>query len=145
MSSSDSSGALISVFLCLISMGVIIGLIFLLVYLVRKGNEEDHSLETHLVLLMQRIPADKQMIFNMQFNAKRKNPTTALLLDLFLGGLGIHRFYLGENGTGILYLLFCWTYIPSIIAFFELFSITKKVNNYNLQKAQELVMLLGIN
>ena len=31
--------------------------------------------------------------------------TTALLLCLFLGGLGIHRFYMGDIGIGFLQLL----------------------------------------
>lgn len=34
-----------------------------------------------------------------------KNRTAALLLCLFLGVLGIHRFYVGKVGTGILWLL----------------------------------------
>ena len=34
-----------------------------------------------------------------------KNKTTALLLSIFLGGLGIDRFYLGHTGLGILKLL----------------------------------------
>ncbi len=46
-----------------------------------------------------------------------KSKSTAALLAFFLGGLGIHRFYLGQNGVGILYLLFCWTFIPAFIAF----------------------------
>lgn len=34
----------------------------------------------------------------------RKSRTAALLLSIFLGGLGAHRFYVGKTGTGILYL-----------------------------------------
>lgn len=48
-----------------------------------------------------------------------KNKTTAGLLALFLGGLGIHKFYLGKPLAGVIYILFCWTYIPSLIAFIE--------------------------
>ena len=42
----------------------------------------------------------------------------ASLLAIFLGGLGIHKFYLG-NWIGIIYLLFCWTFIPAIVGFIE--------------------------
>ena len=38
-------------------------------------------------------------------NYIHKSKITALLLCLFLGFLGIHRFYVGKSGTGILYLL----------------------------------------
>jgi TM2 domain-containing membrane protein YozV len=48
-----------------------------------------------------------------------KNKTTAILLTFFLGGLGVHKFYLGQTGLGIAYLLFCWTLIPGLIAFIE--------------------------
>jgi TM2 domain-containing membrane protein YozV len=44
---------------------------------------------------------------------------TAVVLALFLGGLGAHRFYLGQTGMGIIYLIFCWTFIPAFIALFE--------------------------
>ena len=48
-----------------------------------------------------------------------KSRTVAVLLALFLGGIGAHKFYLGKVGTGLLYLLFCWTFIPGLIALFE--------------------------
>ena len=48
-----------------------------------------------------------------------KSKVAAGLLGIFLGAFGIHKFYLGKVGMGILYLLFCWTYIPGIIGFIE--------------------------
>lgn len=36
-----------------------------------------------------------------------RSKVAAILLAFFLGGLGIHRFYLGYNGIGIAMLLFC--------------------------------------
>lgn len=48
-----------------------------------------------------------------------KNKTTTALLAFFLGGIGVHRFYLGQTLKGILYLVFSWTFIPSIIAFID--------------------------
>ncbi|MFK6999721.1 TM2 domain-containing protein [Flavobacterium oreochromis] len=48
-----------------------------------------------------------------------KSKITAILLTLFLGGIGIHKFYLGQSFKGLLYLFFCWTFIPSILAFID--------------------------
>lgn len=36
---------------------------------------------------------------------KKKDWLTTLLLCLFLGGIGVHRFYAGKIGTGILQLI----------------------------------------
>ena len=49
----------------------------------------------------------------------QKSRIVAALLAFFVGGFGIHKFYLGRVGWGIVYLLFCWTFIPSIVAFIE--------------------------
>ena len=37
----------------------------------------------------------------------KKSKTTALLLCIFLGLFGIHRFYVGKVGTGLIYM-FSW-------------------------------------
>jgi len=50
---------------------------------------------------------------------KDKDKFVAGLLGIFLGGLGIHKFYLGKPVDGILSILFCWTFIPAIIGFIE--------------------------
>ncbi|HTG00120.1 MAG TPA: NINE protein [Nitrospirota bacterium] len=48
-----------------------------------------------------------------------KNKLAAALFAIVLGGFGIHKFYLGSIGWGIAYLLFCWTFVPSIVGFIE--------------------------
>jgi TM2 domain-containing membrane protein YozV len=48
-----------------------------------------------------------------------KSRVLAIVLALLLGGLGIHKFYLGKVAQGILYIVFVWTGIPSFIAWIE--------------------------
>ena len=48
-----------------------------------------------------------------------KDKTTAGVLALLLGGFGAHKVYLGQTGSGIVYLLFFWTLIPALIGFVE--------------------------
>jgi TM2 domain-containing membrane protein YozV len=52
-------------------------------------------------------------------NTKAVNKVIYCILAFFLGGIGIHKFYAGKIGAGILYILFCWTGIPALIAFIE--------------------------
>ncbi len=48
-----------------------------------------------------------------------KNKVTAGILAILLGSFGVHKFYLGQAGMGVLYLLFCWTFIPSVVGVIE--------------------------
>lgn len=48
-----------------------------------------------------------------------KSRVMAALFGILLGGLGIHHFYLGRIGLGILYVVFCWTLVPAIVGFIE--------------------------
>ncbi|MGH7159904.1 MAG: TM2 domain-containing protein [Acetobacteraceae bacterium] len=48
-----------------------------------------------------------------------KSRVAAGLLAIFVGGLGVHKFYLGEVGLGVLYLLFSWTLIPALVGLIE--------------------------
>ena len=58
------------------------------------------------------------MIFMMQgWKVKRKNE--AGVLAIVLGGLGIHKFYLGKYGKGLVYAVFCWTLIPAVLSIAE--------------------------
>ncbi|MCH9682655.1 MAG: NINE protein [Deltaproteobacteria bacterium] len=52
-----------------------------------------------------------------------KDKTSASLLALFLGPLGVHKFYLGRTGAGIAYLVmtlsFVLAWIPALLGFID--------------------------
>lgn len=63
-----------------------------------------------------------------------KNPTTALILSIFVGLYGIDRFYLGNTGMGIGKLLTCGGLgIWAIIDWFLILDATKEQNYFKLQ------------
>ena len=55
----------------------------------------------------------------MSNTSSGRNKVVAALLAFFLGGIGVHKFYLGQIGQGVIYLLFSWTFVPAIVAFIE--------------------------
>ena len=48
-----------------------------------------------------------------------KSRILAAVLAIFLGGLGIHKFYMGKIGWGVVYLLLYRTGVPAIVALVE--------------------------
>lgn len=50
-----------------------------------------------------------------------KDKSTAAILALFMGGIGVHKFYLGRIGAGIAYLIFAFTFIPAILGLIDFF------------------------
>ena len=63
-----------------------------------------------------------------------RNKFVAAVLAFFLGGFGVHKFYLGQTGMGVVYLIFCWTFIPGFIAFIEsLLLLIKPEREFDLQ------------
>ena len=43
----------------------------------------------------------------------------AILFAFFLGGIGAHKFYIGETFVGLIYFLFCLTFIPCLLGFID--------------------------
>jgi TM2 domain-containing membrane protein YozV len=73
--------------------------------------------------------------FYAEYERARKDEVIGVLLAVFLGGLGIHHFYLRRDGLGLLYLLFSWTGIPMVIAWIEAFFMPRRVRQYNAAQA----------
>lgn len=63
------------------------------------------------------IPVAKPAV--LETPSRTKVRITAGVLAIILGGVGVHKFYLGAWGWGILYVLFFWTYLPAIAGLVE--------------------------
>jgi TM2 domain-containing membrane protein YozV len=87
-------------------------------YLEDKRNE--------FVALMDKFNNDTKVFINRNLELakqKRKSKKTATILAFpILGSLGIHKFYLGQIGQGIMYFIFSFLLIPAIISLFEFIS-----------------------
>ena len=61
-----------------------------------------------------------------------QEPTTLLLISIFLGALGVDRFMMGDIGIGMLKLLTAG--LCGILTIIDWFTITKRVKQLNLAK-----------
>ncbi len=55
--------------------------------------------------------------------ATRHSRPLAIVLALLLGGFGLHKAYLGRVRTATIYAVFCWTFIPALLAIFDAFAL----------------------
>jgi TM2 domain-containing membrane protein YozV len=85
-----------------------------------------------------------QAVFQQQYESVRRDEVVGVLLAIFLGCFGVHHFYVGRVGLGILYLCFCWTGIPAILGLIECFFMPGRVRMYNAIQAAGLAAALGI-
>ncbi len=85
-----------------------------------------------------------QAIFYQQYESVRRDEVVGILLALFLGTFGIHHFYLRRTGLGILYIVFCWTGITTILGVIECFFMPGRVREFNAIQAAGIAAALGI-
>ena len=73
--------------------------------------------------------------FYAEYEQARKDETIGVVLAICLGTFGVHHFYLRRDGIGLLYLLFCWTGIPTILGWVEAPFMPRRVRAYNALQA----------
>ena len=90
------------------------------------------------------LTQQQKLFFHEEYEKQSRSPSTALVLALLLGGVGAHHFYLRQWGWGIAYLLFCWTFIPAVVAIGECFVIRRRTRKYNEQLASSIMQKMNI-
>ena len=62
-------------------------------------------MDPHITFLMKDMTNDEKMLFLTEYSSERKDVTIGVILALFLGGFGAHKFYFGQIALGLLLLL----------------------------------------
>lgn len=88
-------------------------------------------------MLRDKMLAADDSKFAMISSVEMKDPTTVLLLSIFLGSWGVDRFMLGETGMGVLKLLTggCC----GILTIIDWFTVQGKAKDANFQKLISLL------
>ena len=90
-----------------------------------------------IVFLKEKMKNMDEERFALVTSVEFKDPTTILLVSLFLGGLGIDRFMLGETGMGVLKLLTGG--LCGILTIVDWFSVQKKAREINFNKLMAIL------
>ena len=93
--------------------------------------------EEKIMYLKEKLLAADEAKFSLISTVELKDPTTLLLVSIFLGELGIDRFMLGDTGMGILKLLTAGC--CGILAIIDWFQIQKKTRELNFNKIMTIL------
>lgn len=90
-----------------------------------------------IVYLKEKLMATDESKFALLSSIEFKDPTTILIISLFLGSLGIDRFMVKDTGLGILKLLTGG--LCGILTIIDWFTIQKKAKEVNFNQVMMLI------
>ena len=93
--------------------------------------------EEKIMYLKEKLMAMPEEKFGLISTVELKDPTTLLLVSIFLGSLGVDRFMLGDTGMGVLKLLTAGC--CGILTIIDWFSISKKTKETNFNRLMALI------
>lgn len=90
-----------------------------------------------IMYLKDKLRTIDEQKFSLLTTIELKDPTTILLVSIFLGGLGIDRFMIGDTGMGILKLLTAGC--CGVLTIIDWFTISKKTKDLNFNNVMALI------
>lgn len=90
-----------------------------------------------IVFIKEKLKNVDEERFALISSVEFKDPTTILLISLFLGTFGVDRFMLGETGMGVLKLLTGG--LCGILTIIDWFSVQKKAKENNFNKLMAIL------
>ena len=89
------------------------------------------------IYLREKLLAMDDARFGLLASIELKDPTTLLLVSIFLGSLGIDRFMLGDTGMGVLKLLTLGC--CGVLTIIDWFTISDRTKEQNFNKVMTLL------
>jgi len=99
-------------------------------------NQKFFPAEKIMFLKEKLLSADESKL-NLVNAADLKDPTTILLISIFVGSLGVDRFMIGDTGMGVLKLLTAG--VCGILTIVDWFTISNKTRELNFQKVMTII------
>ena len=90
-----------------------------------------------IVFIKEKLKNVDEECFALISSVEFKDPTTILLISLFLGTFGVDRFMLGETGMGVLKLLTGG--LCGILTIIDWFSVQKKAKENTFNKLMAIL------
>ena len=90
-----------------------------------------------IMFLKEKLRTIDEEKFSLVSAIEFKDPTVMLLVSIFIGGLGIDRFMLGDTAMGVLKLLTCGC--CGILTIIDWFTVSKKAKELNFNKVMTLI------
>jgi TM2 domain-containing membrane protein YozV len=84
------------------------------------------------------LTTDQRLMFDHEYEKKKKTMVDAYLLWFFLGGIGICKFYLKKTGLGMIYIFTYGLFVVGWII--DAFITAKQVHSMNESIAKEIVL-----
>lgn len=102
------------------------------------ATNSDKFASEKLMLIREKLETLSDDKFMLLQSINYQNPSTLLLISIFLGACGVDRFMLGDTGLGVLKLLTCggcgiWTII-------DWFMVQDKTKEMNFNKFMQFCM-----
>lgn len=113
-------------------------------------NKQNEKISQYLMINADMFPQEKIPLLKMRLESvseskldmlpavSLKSPTVNLVLSLFVGGLGVDRFFLEDIGLGVLKLLTAGG--CGIWAIIDWFTAMKRTREYNFDKVMKMLM-----
>lgn len=89
--------------------------------------------DTDALALRQTLKSVPDSNYSLIMATPTKSPVTTVILSIFLGGLGVDRFYVGDIGLGVAKLLLGWL-TCGIWYLVDIFLCYKKAKQVNMKK-----------